>query len=418
MDAMTVTFKTITPMFLAGAEPDKRAELRVPSIKGAMRFWYRTIAPNYKTNEPKIFGSTDEGQGGFLVRILENYKAENREWDPSRYDNDLFNCIHPKFNASKRHNKKTWQLNGIKYLAYSLSMNKRIYIPAGKEIKLLFTLRPNAHPDCKMALLSSLWLLGHVGGLGSRSRRGFGTVALQSWEWADKSSIELPISHSANSPEKWLEQFQKGLNMIKDWFKGERVVDHTVFGSNTKFYLLNGVAGETEEGKSFEPWEMALAEAGLVMQEFRQRWDLKDTNSDYYRVKQHLSKKHNVTVAGLSPQYLELNKSAPERTAFGLPLTFRYGNAHPITFQGVEHERSASPLFIRIVEINGKCHPFFALLNAPLLAPNEKVADKEDVRKAKKNSTPLKYSYQPPTNKILQKFCTSEIEPKALKVLW
>jgi CRISPR-associated protein Cmr1 len=96
-------------------------------------------------------------------------------------------------------------------------------------------------------------LLGHIGGLGSRSRCGFGTVALQPWEWADKSTIELPIAHSADSPEKWLEQFQNGLNIIKDWFKGKMVVDHTVFGRNTKFYLLNGFAIETREGKPFEP---------------------------------------------------------------------------------------------------------------------------------------------------------------------
>ena len=130
-------------------------------------------------------------------------------------------------------------------------------------------------------------MLGHIGGLGSRSRRGFGTVALQSWEWEDKSTIELPIAHSADSPEKWLEQFQKGLNMIKVWFKGEMVVDHTVFGSNTKFYLLNGFAIDNP----FEPWEMALNEAGLTMQEFRQRWDLHGSSNplcDYKRVGGHI----------------------------------------------------------------------------------------------------------------------------------
>lgn len=49
MEKLTVTLKTVTPMFLGGAEPDKKAELRAPSIKGAMRFW------KHKNSEDKRF---------------------------------------------------------------------------------------------------------------------------------------------------------------------------------------------------------------------------------------------------------------------------------------------------------------------------------------------------------------------------
>ncbi|MFH0988531.1 MAG: type III-B CRISPR module RAMP protein Cmr1 [bacterium] len=44
MDTKKVTFKceVITPMFLGGADPDK-PELRPPSIRGAMRWWFRTM---------------------------------------------------------------------------------------------------------------------------------------------------------------------------------------------------------------------------------------------------------------------------------------------------------------------------------------------------------------------------------------
>ncbi|OPX29474.1 MAG: type III-B CRISPR module RAMP protein Cmr1 [Candidatus Omnitrophica bacterium 4484_171] len=40
----TITFEceTITPMFLAGAD-GRTPELRPPSIKGAMRFWWRAM---------------------------------------------------------------------------------------------------------------------------------------------------------------------------------------------------------------------------------------------------------------------------------------------------------------------------------------------------------------------------------------
>lgn len=392
MEKLTVTLKTVTPLFLGGAEPNERAELRAPSIKGAMRFWYRAIDADYVKNEPKIFGSTDEGQGGFFLRTGKDIK-EPQEWNPTHYDK--LTIKHPNYDANKGHNEKTWQLNGIKYLSYSLKLGdkKPKFIPTDKDIKLLFTLRPNAHPDCKKALLSSLWLLGHIGGLGSRSRRGFGTVALQSWEWEDKSTIELPIAHSADSPEKWLEQFQKGLNMIKDWFKGERVVDHTVFGSNTKFYLLNGFPIETRGGKPFEPWEMALNEAGLRMQTFRQRY-----KPDYDNVRNHL-----IAKAGNGGVFL---KEAPQRTAFGLPLTFQYSklptNSNKTIFQGHPYERNASPLHIRIVKIGDVCNPLFILLDAPLIAVKEQ-KDKEG-QNAKK----------PPTPNILNTFCDTVLKEKTV----
>jgi CRISPR type III-B/RAMP module RAMP protein Cmr1 len=37
MEKLTITLKTVTPLFLGGAEPDERIELRAAFIKGAMR---------------------------------------------------------------------------------------------------------------------------------------------------------------------------------------------------------------------------------------------------------------------------------------------------------------------------------------------------------------------------------------------
>ena len=66
------TFKIVTPMFMAGSD-QKQAEFRIPSLLGALRFWYRATAPADLLNnisklreaEAKLFGSTDTGQTGF-----------------------------------------------------------------------------------------------------------------------------------------------------------------------------------------------------------------------------------------------------------------------------------------------------------------------------------------------------------------
>ncbi len=66
MEQITFTCETITPMFLAGAD-SRTPELRPPSVKGAMRFWWRALhghlpLKKLKENESKIFGGTGSAQ--------------------------------------------------------------------------------------------------------------------------------------------------------------------------------------------------------------------------------------------------------------------------------------------------------------------------------------------------------------------
>ncbi|WP_143108945.1 type III-B CRISPR module RAMP protein Cmr1, partial [Bathymodiolus thermophilus thioautotrophic gill symbiont] len=42
MKTIVATYRIITPMFISGAKVTE-AELRIPSIKGAIRFWWRAL---------------------------------------------------------------------------------------------------------------------------------------------------------------------------------------------------------------------------------------------------------------------------------------------------------------------------------------------------------------------------------------
>ena len=64
MQSITFTCKTTTPMFLAGAD-GRTPELRPPSIKGSMRFWWRAmnghlLLEELKRQEGQIFGDTTQ----------------------------------------------------------------------------------------------------------------------------------------------------------------------------------------------------------------------------------------------------------------------------------------------------------------------------------------------------------------------
>src|SRR5262245_63945216 len=76
-----VALETVTPLFLGGAEPDTRAELRPPSLKGALRFWYRALDGNFRLGEPAAFGSTGVGQAPILLR-LNNQVVGTEPWRP------------------------------------------------------------------------------------------------------------------------------------------------------------------------------------------------------------------------------------------------------------------------------------------------------------------------------------------------
>ncbi|MFH1897526.1 MAG: type III-B CRISPR module RAMP protein Cmr1 [Candidatus Desantisbacteria bacterium] len=155
MEKLTVTLKTVTPLFLGGAEPNERAEIRAASIKGAMRFWYRAIDPEYKINEPKIFGSTEQGQARFIIRIISQ---------------NILKGIRDEEN---------WNRKKIAYLGFGLinkGKNTRPYIKSDNEFTIEIIFKPKIKNDERLAVEKSLWALLMFGGLGARSRKGFGSL--------------------------------------------------------------------------------------------------------------------------------------------------------------------------------------------------------------------------------------------------
>jgi len=144
--------QTITPMFMSGAD-NRSLELRAPSLKGIMRFWWRAIQAENDIKglrkwEMQLFGGTGDqpGRSSFCIRILNVPQLTQRQYPmlPHRTDNSCINraaIIDTNFNVV-------------------FSFRNSSFDP--KHLQALF-------------LLTSI-----LGGAGKRNRRGFGSFRIVS----------------------------------------------------------------------------------------------------------------------------------------------------------------------------------------------------------------------------------------------
>ncbi|WP_302117053.1 type III-B CRISPR module RAMP protein Cmr1 [Allorhodopirellula heiligendammensis] len=182
--AITATYRIVTPMFCAGAD-QQSAELRLASFKGALRFWWRTLMAGKFGNdieglhkaEAELFGSSDRRFGQSKVRMRLRWRSKI---------------------PAKSELVTEWPANqpaiGSTYLGYGITESgkkgsptykpHRIGLPEGRE----FEVKCIGNERDLASVLPALKIVGMLGGLGSRSRRAFGSIAL---EYLDEDSFEF-----------------------------------------------------------------------------------------------------------------------------------------------------------------------------------------------------------------------------------
>ncbi|SMO36381.1 type III-B CRISPR module RAMP protein Cmr1 [Melghirimyces algeriensis] len=327
-ETVTAGFQTVTPMLMFGAD-QSRAEIRIPSIKGALRFWYRAVDPHYWKHEPQLFGSGGEkgGQSRFLMRL----KTISQ---PEKYE-------------------KKWRKGvGYSYLSFSIKKNREP-ISVGTSFEISFYRRghldDHGNEEDWKRLMASVWLLGHMGGLGSRSRRGFGSLTLKSID--PKSSVSepfsLPLIHRQKKPHEWMHAFQSGMDQIQGWL-GKRSTEpkHTVLDGKSTFHLhMHG----------YHDWKLAMDELGKTLKDFRE-------------------KEGDREISG--------RKKWSKGAAVGLPLIIKQEEEQK-TFSPKKGDRNASPIWMRIVKIGKKYYPFVTVLSTDtsidqVVCRNEKGEEQPD----------------------------------------
>ena len=185
------TYRVVTPMFCAGANPGK-AELRLPSFKGVLRFWWRALAWSRldgdldeirRQEDVRIFGSTGTGQSRVSMRA-----AVSPDPPCMRTDNVL--------TVSQSDGRVVGE--GARYLGYgvmhafaSRTSNTRagqltracLREPFEFTVHMQLRERGISLDELRQqsaSLKDALVCLGTLGGMGAKSRKGYGSLAIRS----------------------------------------------------------------------------------------------------------------------------------------------------------------------------------------------------------------------------------------------
>ena len=154
----------ITPCFCAGANPDV-AELRAPSIRGQLRWWFRVLGGTPE-QEKELFGGVHEGTMSSKIVVRVKVKAEEQKHgkpeELPRQNSSLYYLFHfvRVSGDRRRYESDGWLKEGTTFTVEILS---RLPMKPEKETKFLET-----------------WdAFIKFGGLGYRQTRGLGAFAPQ-----------------------------------------------------------------------------------------------------------------------------------------------------------------------------------------------------------------------------------------------
>ena len=209
MRTETFHIELITPCFCGGAEPERQAEIRAPSIRGQLRWWFRTLGgfaslqpKSVREQEEMIFGSTagDEGRAGTLiVRVF----AE-----------------HPKGTATSVTHPEPQMNTPEGYVLFPLRQKARLK-SALESFKLHVIWRGE----------SSIWddiralvcVFANYGALGFRSRRAMGALCLPTSQAALAASLSrFAASNSIAVFAMGATDSGNAISQLASWLRGWR----------------------------------------------------------------------------------------------------------------------------------------------------------------------------------------------------
>lgn len=354
------TYSINTPMFAGGANPNE-AELTPTSFKGIMRFWWRAL----NWSKIRLLESND------AEALKELHKQESRLFGVAT-NNEREKAGHGAclINTLTLSGNKTWQYsskrNGINYLMgqglYSFKDGlSRQALDMSQTFDIEFTVEQDYHE----AVIDVLKIIGLLGGLGSRSRHGFGSVTLkalaqkkaQANQYTDISlNIDNPVTAIRELLEKYSCHDNTNLPPLSAFYQDTRI-DVISTTNKDALTLLNEV-GEEEQmyrgyGRKGERDSEHKVNGKKAEQNFRDDHDL---------------------IINLAEKTFHGQVIHPRRVVFGLPHNYFYSSSHLKADIDASTGRRASPLLFHVHKRNdGQYQMITCLLKSKFLPEGESI---------------------------------------------
>ncbi|MBA2677923.1 MAG: type III-B CRISPR module RAMP protein Cmr1 [Ktedonobacteraceae bacterium] len=304
MQEVTFDLQTITPLFMAGAD-QATAELRAPSFRGEMRYWQRALVGS-------VVGTTGEG----IKQVADCEKDIFGATDKSSLIQARIHA-RPQTTRLEREGRTRATATGRDYLLWSALQGQRPAIPPQTTFQITLTSR---HPDKELELpalekgVGAFWLLTHLGGVGTRSRRCAGSLSITRTKG---ETFGFPF-HIPTSAEELQKQLSEGISRSKSLYESREVTVR----QKPSFDILRSDACLIwillNNGKPWQDANQAMRDIGSKLRQYREEMPMN------------------------------------ERKIFGIPvMVMTNSRSHPYTIQGAgkHYKRVASPIHLRLSKL-------------------------------------------------------------------
>ena len=193
----TRKYKLITPLFGGGVEAKKADPLKVireTSIRGQLRFWWRAMRgtgtlQEMKKREDALFGSGGENASQSKVLIHVKDIKEGRAKPVYRINNYRVEYV----DRNDPTNYAAFSLPQTDKELRKLRDEQKQAVPIDIRENVEFTLEIS-YPKSEAAEIEAfLWAWENFGGIGGRTRRGFGAIQRTDGELVNAANVEQKI---------------------------------------------------------------------------------------------------------------------------------------------------------------------------------------------------------------------------------
>lgn len=361
---LSFQLRLVTPAFLGGAEArvvDPYTPLRVPSVRGQLRMWFRAAVASCLGVAPGPSADLKKRQAAMITELKRiETSVFGSTTTPSQVSlGPVTGGPRPVQYPSPDPKKSP----GLRYLGYGLfESTGATCLPQGSSYSLCVHVKEEALVPLVAA---TVWLWTALGGLGARSRRGWGSLTLTKVEGPPGIASWQKLCRPVESPEGLSNLQGKGIAAVQDAIiaylrrDDRRVPDEMLADGcvgHAQIRSLDAMARVMLPEVDEEPLQV-LERVGERFRSFRSSLARSKPLPDYALVKASLG--HGAPPASEVP-----------RAAFGLPLNFFFRSANDAKtsftpeFEGQALDRLASPLIFRVHPVQAGARTKYAVMLA------------------------------------------------------